>query len=175
MGGASGGAYGGASGGAGERAATLPWRPCVGVVLVNPAGLVFAGQRRDSSAPAWQMPQGGIDAGEDPRSAALRELEEEIGVPPARVEVLAETPGWLRYDLPPELLGKVWGGRFRGQEQRWFLMRYLGSDAEITLDTPHPEFSTWRWLDAETLLAGIVPFKRDIYARVLEEFRPWLA
>ena len=164
---------GGAS--AGVAPAGLPWRPCAGVVLINAEGLIWAGQRRDSAVPAWQMPQGGIDAGESPRAAALRELEEEIGVAPSRVEVLAETPGWLRYDLPPELLGRVWGGRYRGQEQRWFLMRFLGTDAEIVLETAHPEFSAWKWIDAEGLLAGIVPFKREIYARVLEEFRPWLA
>ena len=158
-----------------DAAARLPYRPCVGVTLINPAGLVFAGQRLDSAVPAWQMPQGGIDRGESPEAAALRELEEEIGVAPARVEVLDATPGWLRYDLPPELLGKVWGGRFRGQEQRWFLMRFLGEDGEITLETEHPEFASWRWIDAEALLAGIVPFKRDIYAEVLARFRPWLA
>ena len=158
-----------------DAAARLPYRPCVGVTLINPAGLVFAGQRLDSAVPAWQMPQGGIDRGESPEAAALRELEEEIGVAPARVEVLDVTPDWLRYDLPPELMGKVWGGRFRGQEQRWFLMRFLGEDGEIVLETEHPEFSSWRWIDAEALLAGIVPFKRDIYAQVLARFRPWLA
>ena len=156
-------------------ATALPYRPCVGVVLINPAGLIFAGQRIDSDSPAWQMPQGGIDPGEAPRTAALRELHEEIGVPASRVEVLDETPDWLRYDLPETLLGKVWGGRFRGQEQRWFLMRFLGRDADITLETDHPEFSDWRWCEADALVAGIVPFKRDIYTRVIDRFRPWLA
>lgn len=158
-----------------DAAARLPYRPCVGVTLINPAGLVFAGQRLDSAVPAWQMPQGGIDRGESPEAAALRELEEEIGVAPARVEVLDATPDWLRYDLPPELMGKVWGGRFRGQEQRWYLMRFLGEDGEIRLETEHPEFSSWRWIDAGALLAGIVPFKRAIYEQVLARFRPWLA
>jgi len=153
----------------------LPYRPCVGVTLVNPAGLIFAGQRLDSEVPAWQMPQGGIDRGESPEAAALRELEEEIGVAPDRVEVLDATPGWLRYDLPPELVGKVWRGRFRGQEQRWFLMRFLGRDDEIRLDTEHPEFASWRWIAADELLDAIVPFKRAIYAEVIARFRPWLA
>lgn len=158
-----------------DTAARLPYRPCVGVTLINPEGLIFAGQRIDSPVPAWQMPQGGIDRGENPEAAALRELEEETGVARGRVELLDATPGWLRYDLPPELLGKVWGGRFRGQEQRWFLMRFTGGDDEITLATRHPEFSSWRWIDADTLLAGIVPFKRAIYDQVIARFRPWLA
>lgn len=158
-----------------EEAARLPYRPCAGVMLVNRAGLVFAGQRRDSTAPAWQMPQGGIDPGETPREAALRELREEIGVGPELVEVLAETPDWITYDLPGELLGKVWKGRWRGQRQRWFLMRFLGRDEDIRLDTPHPEFSAWRWMRADELLAAIVPFKRAAYEQVIAAFRPYLA
>ena len=153
----------------------LPYRPCVGVVLINGDGRIFAGQRIDSEAPAWQMPQGGVDPGEDPRRAALRELEEETGIPARRIELIDETPGWLCYDLPEELRVRVWGGRYRGQKQRWFLLRYLGDDTQITLDTAHPEFSDWRWLDAEELLEQIVAFKRDIYARVLAHFRPHLA
>lgn len=153
----------------------LPWRPCVGVTLINPRGLIFAGQRIDSEVPAWQMPQGGVDRGEAPEAAALRELKEEIGVGADRVEMLDATPDWLRYDLPPEIVPRIWGGRFRGQKQRWFLMRYLGRDDEITLETEHPEFSAWRWIDAETMLAGIVSFKRPIYDKVIARFRPWLA
>lgn len=155
-------------------AKTLPYRPCVGIMLINPAGLIFAAQRIDSGTPAWQMPQGGIDAGEDPRSAALRELHEEIGVSPRRVEILDATPNWLTYDLPTELVPRVWGGRYRGQKQRWFLMRFLGEDSEITLETAHPEFSDWRWISAEAMLDAIVPFKRDIYTKVVTRFRPWL-
>ncbi len=155
--------------------AALPYRPCVGVMLINPAGLIFAGQRIDSAAPAWQMPQGGVDRGETPETAALRELEEEVGLPPAAVEVLDATPDWLRYDLPAELVPRVWGGRYRGQQQRWFLMRHLGPDSDIRIDTAHPEFSRWRWIAADEMLAAIVPFKRDIYARVIDRFRPWLA
>ena len=115
----------------------LPYRPCAGVVLINAEGLIFAGQRIDTQG-AWQMPQGGIDEGEDPRQAALRELVEETGVSPDKVQVLAETPGWVYYDLPPELLGKVWKGRYGGQRQKWVLMRFLGQDADIRIDTDHP-------------------------------------
>lgn len=155
--------------------ARLPYRPCVGVMLVNPAGLVFAGQRIDSPGPAWQMPQGGIDAGEAPRAAALRELGEETGVTPDLVEVLAETPDWLTYDLPPELIGKIWGGKYRGQRQRWFLMRFLGRDDQVRIDLPHPEFERWRWIDADELVTRIVPFKRQVYDAVIAAFRPHLA
>ncbi|MDP5308554.1 RNA pyrophosphohydrolase [Paracoccus spongiarum] len=152
----------------------LPYRPCAGVVLINAEGLVFAGQRIDMPG-AWQMPQGGIDAGEAPREAALRELVEETGVGAEKVEVLAETPGWIRYDLPPELLGKVWKGRYGGQTQKWVLMRFLGDDADIRIDTAHPEFDRWCWMPADALLDNIVPFKRAVYADVLGQFREWVA
>jgi putative (di)nucleoside polyphosphate hydrolase len=154
--------------------AALPYRPCVGVMLANRDGDVFVGQRRDSDVPAWQMPQGGIDAGESPREAALRELEEETGIPAGLVEILAETPGWHRYDLPPELLGKVWKGRYRGQEQKWVLMRFLGTDAQVNIATEHPEFSRWRWISPADLPGHIVPFKRAVYEAVLEEFSDWI-
>lgn len=149
---------------------TLPYRPCVGVVLVSRDGLIFAGERIDTPG-AWQMPQGGIDRGETPRDAALRELEEEIGVPPSRVTIEAETPEWLRYDLPEHLVGKAFKGRFRGQDQKWFLMRLEGPDDAIRIDTAHPEFSRWQWMTAEDLLGAIVPFKRDVYEQVLSEFK----
>ena len=158
-----------------KKIAALPYRPCVGVVLVNPAGLVFAGQRIDNPGPAWQMPQGGIDAGEAPRAAALRELWEETGITPDLVEVAANTPDWLTYDLPPEMVGKIWGGKYRGQRQLWFLMHFLGRDDQVAIDTPHPEFDRWRWIGANELLGSIVPFKRDVYEAVIAAFRPHLA
>lgn len=152
----------------------LPYRPCVGVMLLNPAGLVFAGQRRDSDSAAWQMPQGGIDPGETPTEAALRELGEETGIAPGAVTLVAEAPDWITYDLPPELVGRVWKGRFRGQRQRWFLYRFLGEDTAIRIDTAHPEFSAWAWMDPAALVEGIVPFKRATYRAVLDAFRPYL-
>jgi putative (di)nucleoside polyphosphate hydrolase len=121
------------------------------------------------------MPQGGIDKGEDPEAAALRELQEEAGVRPDRVEVMGRTPDWVTYDLPPELLGKVWGGKYRGQKQLWFLLRFLGEDAEIDIATEHPEFRDWRWVTADEMLEAIVPFKRAVYAEVVAAFRDRLA
>ena len=150
-------------------AATLPYRPCVGVVLMNREGLVFAGQRLDTPG-AWQMPKGGIDEGEEPLEAALRELGEETGVAPGSVEFLALTPEWLTYDLPPHLLGKVWGGKYRGQRQLWALFRFHGADREIRLDLPPPEFSAWAWMRPGDILEKIVPFKREIYAEVFRAF-----
>ena len=159
----------------GAQIAALPYRPNVGIMLIDGRGLIFAAQRLDSAVPAWQMPQGGIDEGEDPRGAALRELQEEIGVPPALVQVVDETPGWLTYDLPLDLVANIWKGRYRGQKQKWFLMRFMGQDAQIDLVQDHPEFSTWRWIDAAAMIDAIVPFKRDIYRQVVTTFRDHLA
>ncbi len=151
----------------------LPWRPCVGIMLLNRDGEVFVGRRVDFATLAWQMPQGGIDPGEQPRAAALRELAEETGI--TAVEIIAESAVWHRYDLPASLLGKVWSGRYRGQEQKWFAMRFLGRDEDIDLTAHKPEFSTWRWLAPADLVATVVPFKRAVYGAVLEEFAPLLA
>ncbi len=160
--------------GGAKKRGQLPYRPCVGVMLINRQGLIFAGQRLDSDSPAWQMPQGGIDADETPRAAALRELGEETGVGPDLVEFVAKAHGWVTYDLPKELIGKVWGGKYRGQKQKWFLFRYLGRDDQIDIATAHPEFSAWRWISGDEMLAAIVPFKRDVYAAAIRAFGGYL-
>ena len=157
-----------------DQIAALPYRPCVGVMLVNAQGHVFVGQRLDRDTEAWQMPQGGVDEGEAPGEAALRELFEETGVRADLVEVVAETADWLPYDLPHDLVPRIWKGRFRGQEQKWFLMRFTGRDDQIDIATEHPEFSSWRWAEPATLVERIVPFKRDVYTRVLTEFEEYL-
>ncbi|WP_293573599.1 RNA pyrophosphohydrolase [Phaeobacter sp.] len=157
-----------------EDIAALPYRPNVGVMMINASGAVWVGQRVDRHRDAWQMPQGGIDAGEDPQLAALRELEEETGVTADLVEVMAESAGWLPYDLPLELVPQFWGGKYRGQEQKWYLLRFLGRDDQINIETDHPEFSQWCWLPVDQLVEKIVPFKREVYARVIEEFRDHL-
>lgn len=150
---------------------SLPYRSCVGVVLVNRDGRIFVGRRKDTPD-AWQMPQGGIDKGETPREAALRELLEETGTD--RAEFLGETESWLRYDLPAALVGKVWRGRYRGQEQKWIAFRFTGDDSDIDLDSAKDdEFDAWRWSDPDEVLECIVPFKREVYAAVLETFAPF--
>ncbi|NOD85773.1 MULTISPECIES: RNA pyrophosphohydrolase [unclassified Ruegeria] len=158
-----------------EDIAKLPYRPCVGLMLMNDQGQIFVGQRNDRHANAWQMPQGGVDKGEDPRDAALRELLEETGVTANLVEIIAETEGWLPYDLPHDIVPKIWKGRFRGQEQKWFLMRYLGTDDQIDIETDHPEFTCWKWQEPDRLIAEIVPFKREVYERVVEAFSDYLS
>ncbi len=146
------------------------YRPAVGIMRLNPQRQVFVGRRKDMPVePAWQMPQGGIDPGETPREAALRELKEEIGTD--RAEFIAEASGWLRYDLPPELAGGMWGGRYRGQQQKWFAMRFTGNDADIDLATKHPEFDAWQWVSPQRLPELIVSFKRRLYLDILAEFR----
>jgi len=150
------------------RAKTLPYRPCVGMMVFDGKGRVFAGKRIDQSVESWQMPQGGIDEGEDTRAAMMRELREEIGT--ANVEILREHPQWLYYDLPEHLIGVALQGRFRGQKQKWFALRFLGKDSEIHIATKEQEFSDWKWVDMDELLGLIVPFKRKIYSKVIAEF-----
>lgn len=153
-----------------EERLALPYRPNVGLMVVNSIGHVFAGQRLDHNSDAWQMPQGGIDEGEEPLVAAMRELGEETGISADLVEVLTHTADWLRYDFPVELAAQLWRGGYRGQEQRWYLLRYLGEDHQINIATEEPEFSIWRWMEPAELIENIVPFKRDIYTQVIGEF-----
>ena len=150
----------------------LPYRPCAGVMLLNADGDVFVGQRLDSAADAWQMPQGGIDPGEDPQAAALRELAEETGIAAHLAEILAISPREHLYDLPPQLMGKLWKGKYRGQRQTWFLMRFLGSDADVNIETEHREFRSWRWVTPDLLETLIVPFKKELYRNVVADFTP---
>lgn len=149
---------------------SLPYRPCVGMMLVNVHGKVFVGQRLDSKVEAWQMPQGGIDPGEDPRETALRELAEETGIAAGLVNIIAQAKEELFYDLPDELVGTIWGGRYRGQRQIWFLMRFLGQDEDVNIATAHQEFRDWRWVDPQALPDLIVPFKKKLYRDLLSEF-----
>lgn len=159
-----------------DALAALPYRPNVGVMLRNANGLIFTAQRADRPAgtEAWQMPQGGIDEGEAPDAAALRELEEETGIPPSLVTIEAEAQDWIAYDLPPELQGKLWGGKWRGQTQKWFLMRFHGRDEQIDIFKHDPEFTEWRWSAVDQLIPNIVPFKRDVYAAVIAAFKEHL-
>ncbi|MFQ5533638.1 MAG: RNA pyrophosphohydrolase [Sphingomonadales bacterium] len=146
----------------------LPYRKGVGMMLLNADGQVFVGQRGDTSVEAWQMPQGGIDGDETPRDAALRELAEETGSDKA--VFIAESADWYRYDLPVDLVGRVWSGRYRGQMQKWFVMRFTGSDSDINIDTDHPEFVAWQWMPMAELPDNIVTFKRPLYEALIREF-----
>ena len=147
----------------------LPYRLCVGIMLINRKGQVFVAQRLDAPGPAWQMPQGGVDKGEDLLCAAKRELAEETSV--QAVSLIAESADWKSYDLPPDLISKVWKGRFRGQKQKWFAFRFEGADSDIDIKTPHPEFSDWKWVEVETVPELIVPFKKQLYRDIVAEFR----
>ena len=153
---------------------TLGYRRAVGIMLLNGQGEVFVARRIDMpTMAAWQMPQGGIDPGETPRQAALRELKEEIGTDKA--EILGKSRTWLKYDVPIELRGGIWGGRYRGQQQKWFVMRFTGSDEDINIATEHPEFDAWQWVAPERLPDLIVSFKRQLYLDILAEFHAHLA
>ena len=152
----------------------LPYRPAAGIMLINAERRVWVGQRIDSTQEAWQMPQGGLDEGEDPVEGALRELEEETGIVRELVEIVARSREELLYDLPEDLIGRLWKGRYRGQRQRWFLARFLGTDADVVLETAEPEFRAWQWVEPATLPDLIVPFKRALYEAVLAEFSPYL-
>jgi putative (di)nucleoside polyphosphate hydrolase len=152
-----------------EAARAEGYRPGVGIMLLDRANRVFVGRRIDMQGDNWQMPQGGIDRGETPRQAALRELKEEVGTDKA--EILGETRGWLSYEVPTEVAGRLWRGRYRGQRQKWFAMRFTGEDRDIDLGTHHPEFDAWRWVAPAELPRLIVPFKHQLYRDVLAEFR----
>ena len=154
---------------------TLPYRPGVGIMLVNADDLVFVGQRIDSTVEAWQMPQGGVDPGEQPEEAALRELEEETGIRAGHVSIIARSRAPYDYDLPPELVGQVWKGKYRGQRQHWYLARFTGGDRDVNIATDHPEFRAWRWAPVADLPDLIVPFKRSLYEDIVTEFSPYLA
>jgi putative (di)nucleoside polyphosphate hydrolase len=149
-----------------------PYRPCVGIFLLNNDGLVFAGRRIDSRAEAWQMPQGGIDAGESPLQACMREMREEIGTNTA--ELINQHDDWLYYDIPLPLADRLWQGQYRGQKQKWMALRFTGDDSDINIATEEPEFCEWKWLSPHDLVDLAVPFKRDVYQNVLAAFAPYL-
>ena len=150
------------------------YRPAAAVMLLNREGKVWVGQRLDNALDAWQMPQGGLDKGEDPYEGALRELEEETGIARRHVELIARAQEELLYDLPPDLIGKVWKKNWRGQRQSWFLMRFTGEDTDVNIQTAEPEFRAWKWAEPAELPAMIVPFKKQLYEDVLKAFAEWL-
>lgn len=148
----------------------LPYRPCVGFMMLNPEGKVFVAKRIDTMIEAWQMPQGGIDEGESPLDALFREMEEEIGT--RNAVILQEHDDWLQYDLPEHLIGTVWGGKYRGQKMKWYLMRFQGQDSDIDINTANPEFTEWKWLEMSKLPQSAVAFKRPLYEQIVASFSP---
>jgi len=152
----------------------LGYRPAVGVMLINRERKVWVGQRIDSTLEAWQMPQGGLDPGEDPLEGAYRELEEETGIGRDLIEIVTQAKEELTYDLPDDLVGKMWKGKWRGQRQTWYLARFLGEDSDVNIETPDPEFRAWKWADPAELPAMIVPFKKKLYEDLIEVFADWL-
>ena len=150
------------------------YRPGVGVMLINPERKVWVGQRLDSTLEAWQMPQGGLDPGEDPLEGAYRELEEETGIGRDLIEIVTKAKEELTYDLPDDLVGKMWKGKWRGQRQTWFLARFTGEDSDVNIETEEPEFRAWKWAEPAELPAMIVPFKKELYEQLLKAFADWL-
>jgi putative (di)nucleoside polyphosphate hydrolase len=149
-----------------------PYRPCVGIMLINDNGYIFGGQRIDNRAEAWQMPQGGIDAGEDVKTACFREMREEIGTDKA--DILSIHPEWLNYDIPLPLADRLWGGSYRGQSQKWVALRYTGQDSDINIATEEPEFFSWQWMSPADLIQLAVPFKRPVYEDIMTQFARYI-
>ena len=149
-----------------------PYRPCVGIMLINQQGDIFGGQRLDNRAEAWQMPQGGIDEGEDVETACFREMREEIGT--NKADILRLHPDWLNYDIPRPLADNLWSGAYRGQTQKWVALRFTGEDTDINIQTEDPEFISWQWLSPDQLIQRAVPFKRDVYTNIMAEFKDLL-
>lgn len=152
--------------------ASLPYRKGVGIILINKDKQIFVGKRIDTRVGGWQMPQGGIDDGEDPEQAVLRELEEEVGT--NKVEIIASSKDWFHYDLPDDLIGKMWSGKYRGQQQKWFVLKFLGDDKDINLSTEIPEFENFKWVMPDELVDMIVSFKKELYKNITKEFKNYL-